>query len=264
MKLRLVAFALSVAVSAPALAADVVPIIQPPPQERPFEGFYLGGHAGYGWANRSGCAFVDSIFFHHNYEIVTIETEEENECFRLEEAQVLQLNGYGYGFPFDYDQKGWILGGQAGYNHFLGGSNFMIGAEVSASLSGITGNLDLGEFGAFLGLNGVGDWTYLGTATGKLGFALNKLMVYGEVGLGLGGFRYNSQLCNFESNHQGLVYGAGAEVALNANNSLFVEWNHFAFNEKTAMCGIPVLFALTVETKPKVDVVKFGFNHFFN
>jgi outer membrane immunogenic protein len=253
MKLRIAAFAVATMLATPSLAADVVGAAPPPPKANPFDGFYLGGHVGYGWANRNGCIYKQS--FVHEIELIVETVVEENPCYTDSEVKDLQL--YGYGFPFDYDQTGWILGAQTGINHFLGGSNFMIGAEVSASLSGITGNLDLGHVG------GVGDWTYLGTATGKIGIALNKVLLYAEAGVGVGGFRFNSSSCNFESNHQGWVYGGGVEVALNTKNTIFVEYNHFDFNTKTAYCG-SFPFSFSVETKPTINVVKVGFNHFFN
>jgi opacity protein-like surface antigen len=235
--LRGVALGLAVgfALTAPGFAADVVrPVVVPPPvvvKAHPFAGFYLGGHAGYGTANRNGC--VEYGDFPVDY------------CHD----------------DFDYDQKGWIIGGQTGYNHFFGPAhNLFIGAEVTASLSGITGNLDdFGDSG-----NGPGDWHYLATATAKLGWALDRLAIYGEVGVGLGGFNYGASACHFDSNHQGTVWGFGAEVATSSNNSLFVEWNRYDFQTKDASCQGLLFSTIGVRTDPRVDVVRFGFNHYFN
>jgi outer membrane immunogenic protein len=239
-------------------AADVTPapvyipppVIQPPPP-RPFDGFYLGGHAGYGWANRNGC-------WDHDFPA-------SEDCDLTE----LEYNDN----AFDYDQEGWIAGAQVGYNHFFGDTGLLVGLEVSASLSGITGLLeDDNMFGEEFDedfaehFEGVGDWTYLATATAKIGYAFSNVLLYAEGGLGLGEFRYNSALCNFEINHQGWVVGAGVEAQVSTNNSLFVEYNHFDFNAKDASCGsyLLIIDGGAVYTDPTVDVLKVGFNHFFN
>jgi hypothetical protein len=49
------------------------------------------------------------------------------------------------------------------------------------------------------------------------------------------------------------------------NNTLFVEWNRYDFQTKDASClpGL-IIVPVTVATKPQIDVVRFGFNHFFN
>ena len=137
----------------------------------------------------------------------------------------------------------------------------LLGVAVSASLSGITGNLDRPQ-GFFDEFDGPGDWTYLGTATARLGWGNDKFLVYAEGGLGLGGFRYNSSDCTFSSNHQGYVYGGGIEAMVSGSNSTFVEYNHFDFKGKDASCSQDNDIA--VWTKPKMDVIKVGFNHNFN
>ena len=209
-------------------ATDLLPGPVDPPAN-PWDGFYVGGHAGYGWANRFGC-FGGSFPASHT-------------CSPPQ---------------FNYNQTGWLAGGQTGYNMVMG-SGLLVGLEVSASLTGITGNLNL-PGNSF---DGVGDWKYLGTATARLGWGNDKFLVYAEGGLGLGGFEYNSASCNFESNHQGWVYGAGVEAMVSGSNSIFVEYNHFDFKGKDASCGggggSPAVY-----TKPKMDVIKVGFNHNFN
>ncbi len=245
-KLGTLAVAATVLGAGISMAADVAPVYVPPPaapEANPLEGFYLGGHAGYGWANRNGC-----------WEVV------KGDYVRELTVVIEQPVEYCSEPDFDYDQKGWLLGGQAGVNHFIGNSHLVIGAEVSASLTGITGNL----YDVAPGYEGVGDWKWLATATGKLGFVFDRLMIYGEAGLGLGAFRYNAPYCNFESNHQGWVAGAGIEAALKNNNSVFVKYDHFDFKTKDASCGPGGYFPVYVSTKSELDVVKFGFNHYFH
>ncbi len=239
--LRKVAFGVVAAalMSAPALAADAPrPVIVPPPvivkPSNPFDGFYAGGHAGYGWGNRNGCV--------------------------------------SFGFPptctgttYDYNQSGWLAGGQVGVNKVLGAGGLVIGAEVSASLSGIQGNLNLPGFGGFL-FNGPGEYSTLATATAKIGWTNNKWMIYAEGGLSLGSFKYQSAACSFDSQQQGWLGGVGAEVAMANNNSLFVEWNRYQFNDKDVQCTFNILgfpLPLGVDTRSHIDTIKVGFNHYF-
>src|SRR5262249_12694640 len=154
------------------------------------EGFYLGGNVGYGSANRTGCS--------------TIFNGGIPDC---------SVSDTSYPLHYDYDQTGWLAGGQVGVNHVLGGAlgghSMGVGAEVAADLSGVTGELH----NQFPGYNGTGDWNWLATGMAKLGLVSGNWMLYGQGGIGLGGFSYNSAACNFSTNNQGWAYGAGVAVA---------------------------------------------------
>ena len=242
MRTRVGFLALSLSMIATAsYAADVVkplppapkPIVVTAPPANPFQGFYLGGNVGYGSANRYGCydTFGGSI---------------PPDCSVSDK-------------DFDYGQHGWVVGGQAGINHVVGGQHgLVIGAEVSADLSGITGNLT----DQFPGYDGTGDWNWLALGMAKIGVTHGNWLLYAQGGVALGGFTFNSTSCNFSSNNQGWAYGVGTSVATSSNNSLFVDWTHIDFTTKDASCGDT--FATTVATKPKIDLVRFGFNHAFH
>jgi outer membrane immunogenic protein len=252
--LRRVALGLAIGFGlvAPSFAADAPrPIFVPPPvvAKNPFDGFYLGGHAGYGWGNRNGCFAILSF-------------PAPQECSERQ-VQALLLNDYA--FPFDYDQQGWLAGGQVGVNKVLGTGGLLVGAEVTASLSSISGILNLGDGGG-TPFDGVGTYPWLATATAKIGWTGGKWLLYAEGGIGLAGFNYRSGACSFDSVNHGLVWGVGGEVAMSNNNSLFIEWNRFNFHGKDASCSfnfygftIPV----GVYTKPTLDVIRVGFNHYF-
>jgi outer membrane immunogenic protein len=239
MLLRGVALALAGSLlAAPSWAADIVRpvVVRPVPvvavKASPFDGFYLGGAAGYAWAERKGCETVGSF-------------PAPRSC-RSSQA-------------FDYKQKGWTAGGQVGLNHVLGGSGLMVGAEVNAALTGITGNL--------LKFDGVGDWQWLANADVKVGWTAGNWMVYAKGGVALGGFHYASAICTFDSVHQGWNFGAAAEVATKGNNTLFIDWSRSQFDGKDAACSFTYsgsTVPVAVYTKPTVDVVRVGFNHYFN
>jgi opacity protein-like surface antigen len=237
MKLRFVALAFVAAVlSAPSFAADVAkpvkPVVIPAPiavRVSPFDGFYAGGNVGYASANRTGCARAYGGF------------PTSHTCTS--------------GPSFNYDQKGWLVGGQVGINHTLGLHGLVIGAEVNAALSGATGVLNK--------FSGTGDWHWLATADAKLGWTAGNWMLYVKGGVSVADFEYSSASCTFNSNHQGWNWGVGAEVAVSSKNTLFVDWTRTDFEGKDMACGL-VIFPVAVYTKPKMDVVRFGFNHYFN
>jgi opacity protein-like surface antigen len=192
----------------------------------------------------------------------------------------LLQNHESFAFPFDYDQKGWLIGGQVGVNKVLGGAvhGLVVGAEVTASLSGISGILDpfagleLERRGDNNPFGGVGTYPWLATATAKLGWTGGNWMIYGEIGVGLGGFDFESPLCSFEQVNQGLVWGFGAEAAIGNNNSLFIEWNRMDFADSDSNCGdvyitpgsIAFPIPVGVHRDARIDVVRVGFNHYFN
>src|SRR5262249_24014498 len=224
-----------------AQAADVVkPVIIVPPGN-PFDGFYIGGHIGGGRADRDGCAEIFSSKYPGCQD--PFETD------------------------FKYHQDGGIVGGQVGLNYtFPGwdaGHSWLIGGEVSADLTGMTGNL--GD--QFPGYSGTGDWNWLALAVGKLGFTWDNWLFYGDVGLGMAGFTFNAGACNFTSNNQGWAGGRGVGWASSHNNNWFVDWQHLDLDRKDANCGdAPVPFNgfdTAVSTKPKIDIFRVGFNHQF-
>jgi hypothetical protein len=210
----------------------VLPVI---PQTVALDGFYAGGHVGYGWGNRQGCFDVGGF-------------PAPSSCSPPD---------------FDYNQRGWLAGAQVGVNRVLGAGGLVIGAEVTGSLADITGNLDMSGGDDF---DGPGTYSWLATATAKLGWSTGSWMIYAEGGIGLGGFNYQSGGCTFDQVNSGAVYGVGAEVAMANNNSLFIEWNRYQFQRKDAACSFVffVTVPVAVNTDPRVDVVRFGFNHYFN
>jgi opacity protein-like surface antigen len=236
-------FAVSlIATSFQANAADIIkPVVVVPPSN-PFDGFYIGGHVGYGAATRSGCTTIFS----------GVRTDEGfADC---EDPDT----------TFDYDQNGWLIGSQVGINRTFNewGHSWVLGAEVSGDLSGITGNL--GE--QFPGYSGTGDWNWLALGLAKIGWTSGHWMLYADAGVALGSFSFNAAACNFTSNNQGWAAGLGVEWATTYNNSWFLDWQRIGFDDKDAHCNDSVPtggFDTAVNTSPDIDIVRFGFNHHF-
>jgi len=209
-------------------------VVHSAPADQGWDGFVIGVHGGYGWANRNGCSSV-GIF-------VPPESCQD----KIGE------------FNFDYDQEGWLAGAQAGYNHAFS-SNFIAGIEVDGSLTDISGSTDSDDEVD----PGSGTWQYLASVTGKLGWTPGRFMIYAEGGYAIGAFDFNGSTgCNFTSNHTGPVAGGGIAMKVTNNVSTFVEYNHIWMDKDTNACATSG-FPTFVETDAEIDLVKFGVNYHF-
>lgn len=242
--------AIVLAIVTPAAAVDLAPapvvedLVAAPADH--WSGFYVGAHAGYGWGNRNGCGDLGISLL--NFALIPV--------FPIESCDAAPDE-----FTYDYDQAGGLYGVQAGYN-WMATENFLVGAEFSASLADITGEFD-GVFG------GVGTWDGLATATAKAGFTMDRVLVYGEAGLGLAGSSYEGDLgCNFEMNHAGPVAGAGVSFKVTDSVSIDLKYQHIWLGADQAACNStntvinPAFLEIPTElrTEGSLDVVKLGLN----
>ncbi|WP_442882087.1 outer membrane protein, partial [Devosia sp.] len=153
-------------VAGPALAADL-PLKAPPPKVDPWtwSGFYLGGHAGYGWSHDPQSVAADDPFF------------------------LGKFPGFGVA---GYDGKGWLAGFHAGANWQDG--RIVGGLEIDLSATGIKG-YSTATVGPMPGLGGIpnivsgsahssGRFEWLGSARARLGYlATPDILLYGTGGL---------------------------------------------------------------------------------
>ncbi len=189
-------------------------------------GFYLGVHGGYGWGDRDGCIDID-----------------EDSCLDTPFD------------VFDYDQDGWLVGGQIGYNHMLG--SFLIGLEVDASFASIKGE---GDFG---GDPGVGEYDWLAGFKGRVGFAIDDFLLFGTGGLALAGYDFDGASgCQFSQTRDGYLAGGGLEIKISNRASIKAEYNYMDLGDDRQFCAtfggfIPIVS----ETDATLNVVRFGFNY---
>ena len=187
-------------------------------------GFYIGAHGGYGWSKFSG----DGTFG-----------------------------------PGSATAKGFLGGGQLGYNYQIG--QFVIGAEADAAWADVKYEEPL--FAGTLTLKN----DYFITAAARLGYAFDRYLVYGKVGGawtrdkwdgndGLGG------TVTSKTNRAGWMLGAGVEYALWSNWSAKLEYNYLRFGAIsptfTTTGGLAV--AGTGELKLNTHIVKAGLNYRFS
>ena len=172
-----------------------------------------------------------------------------------------------------YNVKGGLIGGTLGYNWQV--SSFVIGFEGDASWAGERGSIeDLGPNGlGFVDGNGrplfasITNETWLATARGRFGYAVNNLLFYGTGGYAAAGVgaevRDNNSgaiLASMSSTRSGWTAGGGLEWGFAPNWSAKAEWLYMKFNS----VAFNTVAAEGPRTVPFDDnVVRFGVNYRF-
>lgn len=159
-------------------------------------------------------------------------------------------------FPIDEDVEGWLGGAQIGFNLQDGSLVYGLGADIAYS------GIEATEAGG-----GEGDsLNWLATFTGRVGVALDSVLLYGKAGLAVGeGSGFNGPLDDeATATHVGWVAGVGAEVAVTDSVSLFAEYNYVSLGESEYEFPTVVFpGANTVDASMNVHVVKAGLNFGF-
>lgn len=153
--------------------------------------------------------------------------------------------------------SGFLAGGQLGFNYQIG--SVVLGAEGSYAWSGVKIS-DGGPFAGGAGLTVVDKNDYIATAAGRVGYAFDRVLVFGKGGAawtrdkldandGIGGTGSGS------FNRTGWVAGAGVEYAFLQNWSVKLEYNYLGFgpvNELPTTAGglgvTPAVVKLDIQT----------------
>jgi outer membrane immunogenic protein len=247
MKKLLATLVASLTFIAAAQAADMPakPVYKAPPMAASFSwtGFYLGGHAGYGWGDESWCR-TGGIG--------------PNGC-------TTPVPGQNYA---NVDPKGWLGGVQAGFN--WQSSQFVFGVEGDVSFTGMDGNGPFRTFNSTYVANS--DVNYVATLAGRLGIAFDRALIYGK-----GGFAWMDEdnwivnttagtvFARTNSVRTGWVAGAGIEYAIADGWSAKAEYNYMDFGSDTKTIAGSTGGGGTgpVTIDHTVQVVKFGVNYRF-
>jgi outer membrane immunogenic protein len=199
-------------------------------------GFYFGAHGGGGWGRKE----VDIAPF--------------------------PFGGVLVGPPSTaVDISGGLAGGQIGANYQAG--SWVLGVEADASWAALSGNT-----ACTLGIVGVPSNCHakvdaLGTFAGRLGFALDRVLLYGKGGTAFANDKYEiNSLTASRSNETrwGWMVGAGIEYSFSDNWSAKIEYNYLDFGTRA------VRFADTNGTlffdtniRESLHVAKVGINYRF-
>lgn len=215
-------------------------------QEPGWGGGYVGGQGGYGTGDRDGC-FVSGI-------------TPPPPCGSDDEQ-------------FDYNQDGWLVGGQVGYNHMF--DSILLGLEADAAFASIKSDDDI----EFDGFPANGEWTWLAAFKARLGYAIDsdglhgnpgeslEVLLFATGGLALAGYDFESSSgCEFTQTRDGYLVGGGVELKISQRASVKLEYDHMDFGSERQHCTSSVIiFDLPTnsEADATLDVIKFGFNYAF-
>jgi len=155
----------------------------------------------------------------------------------------------------DVDLDGTIYGGQVGYNYQMGSA--VIGIEGTFSGASIDGNSSCFLLNV-LNCKGEVDWT--ATIVGRLGYAMDRAMIYALGGVAWAELNadvsFLGESISSKETHVGWVAGLGVEYALSDRVSAKLEYNHMDFGSEThRLDGV-----IPIRAEAEVDTIKLGIN----
>jgi outer membrane immunogenic protein len=216
-----------------ASAADIArPVYKAAPVVMAYNwsGFYVGGNVGWGWGE--------------------VET---NDIF---------------GFSATAKPDGFFGGGQIGWNWQAPGSPWVWGVEVDSQWADL--KEDWNWFGAGGAVaNAYAKIDYFGTARGRIGYAWDRVMVYGTGGIAWGNVELGGGVnipgfawagTSSSNSHVGWTVGAGIEWALLDNWSAKVEYLYVDLGNQDYFGG-PAAGGFDADAT--IQTVKFGINYRF-
>ena len=214
----------------PAAAADLSSRPQPPSPAFTWTGAYVGFNFGYAWTADRGLYLRSANLY-------------DNSAFAFGGASALGATG-----AVSARLDGFLLGGQAGYNWQFH-EKWIIGLEGDVAGAGVRGGGYAPSIVAAPGGYAVTSATlrrnleYLGTARGRLGYALTpRLMAYVTGGFAFGGVDATAVVrqtlvpsilysdpgkADLYKNLSGWTAGAGGELSLGRNTSAKLEYLYY-------------------------------------
>jgi outer membrane immunogenic protein len=242
-----------------ASAADM-PVKAPPltaPVVNSWSGWYAGLNAGYGWGSDGGVGITDD--------------PPGSFAASFAAGQVPRFVG-------DHP-NGFVGGGQIGYNYQID-SNWLVGLEGDFSGTGIksSGVYDYPVPGRRLNTTVSQSLDWLATVRGRVGYVMDRLLVYGTGGAAFGeareSFGYVGLDDPFALNasaspvRTGWAAGAGVEYKVMRNISVKAEWLHYDLGKTSAsggglFGGVPQPYGLTGTAVTEGDLLRSGVNFEF-
>jgi outer membrane immunogenic protein len=217
----------------PAGAADLgyrkaPPMFAPPPAFS-WTGFYLGGQVGYSWGHDHTTEYLTS-------------------------------NGAFTGFEWRYNMSAAVGGLFAGANYQIG--NAVLGAEADIEAAG--------NKGGFYDPPGAGDTRirWQGTARGRLGYAADRVLVYGTGGFAFADIShtYIQVITPISETTAGIrtgwTVGGGIEYAITPNvlaraEYRYTDYGSYRYESRTAFPG------LTGQQEPRLNTLRAGIAYKF-
>jgi outer membrane immunogenic protein len=129
--------------------------------------------------------------------------------------------GAGLGKAGPANMSGFVGGAQAGYNAQF--DKVVVGGEADLTVSSVDNKSFTGKFRQ----------RYLASARGRLGYAMDNVLLYGTGGVAIGAHQYKDAVGSSDQTQVGLVLGAGAEFKVANAVSLRGEFLHYSFGSET-------------------------------
>lgn len=166
------------------------------------------------------------------------------------------------------NSAGGLFGGaQAGYDYQIG--NFVIGAVADIAASDIDTELTA-SIGGVGSASVSSDLQYLGTVRARLGYAMDRFMVYGHGGFAYGETEQTVSLTGLGSvtndendTKTGYVVGAGVEYAIFDNVSFQTEYSYTDLGDDTILSGTVGGTDFSVDESLDFHAVKAAINYRF-
>jgi outer membrane immunogenic protein len=157
--------------------------------------------------------------------------------------------GLGAGNVNNGSANGGLVGGQVGFN-----------AQADRVVIGVEGDITSSAY-EHRGLNGGGQTfkqKWIGTARGRVGYALDTVMIYGTAGVAAASNELKDTTATVSKNTVGWVAGAGAETKLTDRISVRGEVLHYAMGISNYTTPLA-----TYKADTRTNVVRAGVNYRF-
>lgn len=218
------------AAAAPAQAADIRLPVKAPAYVHTYynwTGFYLGAHAGYGWADFEGSDTLTGLV------------------------------------TDTVSARGFIYGGQLGYNYQIGSWVFGVEGEITFGDVKYQEDFLLGLASARIELERI----Y--TVAGRIGYAFDRTLIYAKAGGAWTQEKYNFMVLGATAtgsvDRTGWLVGVGVEYAFAGNWSAKLEYNYMDMGSKlVTLTTTGGLVATPANVDLIVQTLKAGINYRFN
>jgi outer membrane immunogenic protein len=225
------ALAVFLATTGAAVAAD--PATKPPAYN--WSGAYAGLYTGYAWGDGGGAYLAGGG--------------------RVETANL--------------DADGFLIGGQAGYNWQFG--SVVAGIEGDLAFSNGDGDGNIYTFPSGFGPVATthAETNFLGSITGRLGYAVDRTLFYVKGGVGFTQLEItdvsNAGIHNASGKESvaGWTLGAGVEYALNNNWTIKSEYQFYRFSPNVALRDPAGGVFRNYNDDFDISALKIGFNYKF-
>jgi outer membrane immunogenic protein len=226
-----------IALTGVACAADM-PVkaspLPPPPPTFSWTGFYLGGQVGWLRANDDGRLFNPGV--------------------------PVAVNS-----PFTFDMNSVIGGVHAGYDQQFG--QWVLGIVGSYDWANLNTSGTVGICPLFCG-TGTTKVGAQGSLRGRVGFAFDRLLLYGTGGVVVAKITntydttaFGGGFASIESSHTGWTAGIGVAGAVTNNLSIFAEYRHSDFGTFTDRSSVAFFPATDLDRHVTEDQVQVGFSY---